>query len=142
MSDVAAARSILDAENLAFVIVRDQVVLARGAERGVSELFATIETLGANAKDASLADKVIGKAVALIAISAGIRAVSTPLASRSAERVLRAHGLAVTADAFVPEIMNRKRDALCPLEQLTHSIDDASMAVMKLREFFAAQKAG
>ena len=139
MSDIAQARRLLDHENLAFVVVRQERVLARGTERGVSELFATLQALGVETAGASLADKVVGKAVALIALNAGIVAVDTPLASRSAERVLQAGGVAFSADQFVPEIMNRRRDALCPLEQLTHSIDDAAIAVGKLRAFFAAQ---
>ncbi len=141
MSDLDQARQLLEFENLAFVIVREKRILARGTKDGVCELLAAIDDLGAQARNASLADRVVGKAVALIAVGAGIYAVDTPLASQSAVDVLEAHGIVCHARFIVPQILNRRGNGPCPLEQLTQPFDDPATAIAKLREFITARPA-
>ena len=142
MNDLAEARRILDSENLAFVIVRDGRILARGTGDGVRELLTSLDQLGAEARGASLADKVVGKAVACLAAHAGIVAVDARLASESAVQHLQARGIPMRVAATVPHILNRRGDGLCPLEQLTQQIAEPAIAVAKLREFIAARAAG
>jgi hypothetical protein len=137
--DVEHARQILDAENLAFVLVRDGDVLSRGTEQGVVELLATVDSLGAKVGGASLADKVVGKAVALIVAHFGLREVDTRIASVAARDYLAARSIPLRADTIVPTIVNRRRDGSCPMELLTVPVDDAAEGVAKLRAFFAAR---
>jgi hypothetical protein len=138
--DLIKARRLLGTDNLAFVLVRKGSVIARGTSGGVGELLAAVDKLGAQTRGASLADKVVGKAVALIVVSAGICAVDTPLASRAAARVLRSHSVALHATSIVQQIMNRRGDAPCPMEQLTRPFDEPSAAIAKLREFLAGRR--
>lgn len=140
MSDLDAARRMLDAEKLAFVIFKGGQEIARGAHDGVGELLAAVDRLGADVRGASLADKVVGKAVALVAAHAGIRAVDTPLASQAAVLVLQAHQIALRAETIVAHILNRRGDGVCPLEKLTQPLDEPAAAVAKLREFIAARR--
>ncbi|MDI1249996.1 MAG: DUF1893 domain-containing protein [Lacunisphaera sp.] len=137
MNDLSHARRHLESENLAFVIVRDNLVLAQGAHDGVGELLAAIDKLGGQTSGASLADRVVGKAVALIVLGAGIVAVYTPLASEAAAEVFRSNGVFWQARTIVPQILNRRGNGPCPLEQLTHPLHDPAVAVVKLREFIA-----
>jgi len=139
-TDLVEARRLLEAENLAFVLVRRGSVIARGTSGGVDELLAAVDELGARARGASLADKVVGKAVALIVVSAGICAVDTPLASDAAVQVLKSHNIALRAASIVPQIMNRRGDAACPLEQLTRPFDEPGAAIAKLREFISRRR--
>ena len=138
-ADLLQARELLAAENLAFVLVQQGRVLARGSDHGVVELLAAVDRLGPAVRGASLADKVVGKAVAMIVAFAGIGAVDTPLASEAAEQVLRSRGIALHAAALVPQILNRRGDGPCPLEQLTQPFTEPGAALVKLREFFAAR---
>jgi nucleotide-binding universal stress UspA family protein len=130
----------MDNGKLAFALVRDGRVLATGTQNGIVELLAATDRLGAEASGASLADKVVGKAVALIAVRSGLREIETPLASEPAIRLLRSRGIAITAVSVVPNIMNRAGDGLCPLEQLTSPFDEPEPALAKLREFFEAKR--
>lgn len=139
-SDLVQARQLMATENLAFVLVRDGQVIARGADHGAAELLAAVDRLGPAVRGASLADKVVGKAVALIVVQAGISAVYTPLASQGAEHVLAARGIALQAASVVPQILNRRGDGPCPLEQLTQPFETPEPALAKLREFFAARR--
>ena len=140
MDDLAQARQLMVDEKLAFALVRDGTVIARGADYGVVELLAAIRLLGLQARGASLADKVIGKAVAMIAAHAGFRAVTTPVASEAAIRVLQAHGIAHHVTTVVPTILNRRGDGSCPMEQLMQPLEDPAEAVTQLGAFIAARR--
>ena len=68
MNDLSQARQLLDSAKLAFVLVKDGQVIASGDDYGVRELLAAVDRLGPLARGASLADKIVGKAVAPKAI--------------------------------------------------------------------------
>jgi hypothetical protein len=139
-TDLVKARRLMARDGLAFALVRHGRVIARGTSGGVGELLAAVDRLGVRTRGASLADKVVGKAVALIVVGAGICAVDTPLASHAAVRVLKSHGVALNATSVVSQIMNRRGDAPCPLEQLTRPFDEPGAAISRLREFVAARR--
>jgi hypothetical protein len=139
MTDLAQACALLDAGKLAFVLVRDGKVLASGDDYGVRELLAATARLGPLARGASLADKVIGKAVALIVVHAGIRAVQTRVASEPAVAFLKEHGVSATIGVIVPQILNRRGDGPCPMEKLTMPFMDVTAGITALREFIAAR---
>lgn len=141
--DLALARRLLDAENRAFVLVLAGQVLAAGDDYGVRELLATSDRLGATLHGACLADKVIGNAVALLVLHAGLRAVDTRVASAPAVRLLAAHGVPCRAERIVPQILNRRGDGPCPMEKATlpHAADPAA-GLQALRDFLADRLAG
>jgi hypothetical protein len=140
MTDLTQARQLLETENLAFVLVKGGKVLATGDDYGVRELLASVDRLGPLARGASLADKIVGKAVALIVVHAGIRAVDTRVASESAVKLLKSHGVPLHTATIVPQILNRRGDGPCPMEKATTPFEDAGLGIAKLREFIAARK--
>ncbi len=142
MTDLEQARSLLESEKLAFVLVRDGKVLATGNDYGVRELLATADRLGSGTRGASLADKVVGKAVALIVVYAGICAVDTRVASEPAVKLLEAHGVPLRAASVVPQILNRRGDGPCPMEKATTLFEEVAPGLQALREFIAARSAG
>ena len=141
MTDLMHARRELAAGRLAFVLVRAGRVLATGTQPGVAELLAAFDQLGPTARGSSLADKIVGHAVAVLALRAGVVAVTTPRASRTAVDLLAAHAVALEADEVVPQVLNHRGDGPCPLERLACEAGDPEQAVAKLRDFLAAQRA-
>lgn len=142
MTDLAQARQMLDERRLAFVLVKDGQVLATGDDYGVRELLATADRLGPLVRGASLADKIVGKAVALIVVHAGIRAVDTRVASASAVALLQRHGVPLQTASVVPQILNRRGDGPCPMEKVTTPFEDAALGLAALRQFIADRRAG
>ena len=140
MNDLELAKEIFQANGYAFVLVRDAQVLATGTRDGVGELLDAVGALGEVLRGAALADKIVGKAVALIAAYAGITHIYTPLGSQAAQHVLRAHGIAFQPERLVPLIRNKRNDGACPLEQLTMELNAPLDAVNALREFIARRK--
>jgi hypothetical protein len=142
MNDLLQARQVLDADQLAFVLVREGKVIATGEDYGVRELLAAVDRLGSIARGASLADKIVGQAVALIVVHAGISAVHTRVASESAVKLLQRHDVPLSAASIVPRILNRRGDGPCPMEKATLPFEDVGPGLAALRAFIAARRAG
>jgi Domain of unknown function (DUF1893) len=140
MNDLEFAKIKYQTNDYTFVIVRDARVIATGTRDGIGELLQVVAEQGDALNGASLADKIVGKAVAMVAIYAGITAIYTPLGSELAEQTLRAHSVPFQADTIVPRIQNKRSDGLCPMEQLTLDIDEPSAAVQALTEFVAQKR--
>ncbi len=135
MNDLELAKHILTRDSLAFVLVKDGSVLQTGTDPGVRELIIAIRSLNESAFGASLADKIVGKAVAMVARYARLSAVYSPLASEAARQALARAKISFEYDQLVPLILNKRNDGPCPMERLTMPIDDPREAVVALAEF-------
>jgi iron complex outermembrane receptor protein len=135
MNNLEYARQIFHSGDYAFVLVKDMQVLASGAGDGIGELLEAIVQHGEAARGATLADKIVGKAVAMVAVYSGLAEVYTPLASEPALWMLQEHGIALAAEHLAPLIRNKRNDGPCPMEQLTLPLSDPAEAFAALREF-------
>ncbi len=140
MTDVELARQALQRDALAFALVKDGVLLRTGAREGIGELLQAVEALGDGVRGASLADKIVGKAVAMVARAAGLRAVYATLASQAALDALAPDEIPLTYERLVPLILNKRNDGPCPMERLTLPLTDPLQAVDALREFVRARR--
>ncbi len=139
MTDLELAKRVFENDRAAFVLVKQGVVLAQGTRDGIGELLAAVQKLGVETRGASLADKIVGKAVALVAAYAGLHAVFSPLASEAAQRVLEQRQIELTAGRVVPLILNKRGDGPCPMERLTLPFEEPPAAVQALEQFVAAR---
>ncbi len=139
MTDLELAKQKLNRETLAFVIAKDGVLLRTGTRDGIGELIEAVDALGDAARGAALADKIVGKAVAMVARTARLGAVYSPLASQAARDALAVDQIPLEYDRLVPLILNKRNDGPCPMERLTLPIDDPVQAVDALREFVRAR---
>ncbi len=140
MTDLEIAKQTFLSGVLAFVLVKDGVVLRTGTREGVAELLESVEALGDAIHGASLADKIVGKAVAMVVRSAGIQAVYSPLVSQAACDALAADQITLEFDRQVPLILNKRNDGPCPMERLTLPIHEPQLAVSALKEFVRTLK--
>ena len=140
MNDLEFAKIKYQTNEFTFVIVRNARVIVTGTRDGIGELLQVVAAQGDALHGAALADKIVGKAVAMVAIYAGMTAIYTPLGSELAEQTLQAHHVAFQADKIVPRIQNKRGDGLCPMEQLTLDLDDPSDAVQALSAFVAQKR--
>ena len=139
MTDLELAQQTFRAGPLAFVIVKNGAVLRTGTRDGIGELIEAVDALGDAAHGASLADKIVGKAVAMVARTAQFCAVYSPLASQAALDALAIEHIPLKSDRLVPLILNKRNDGPCPMEKLTQPIQDPRQAVTALREFVRAR---
>ena len=103
-------------------------------QRGVVPLIHFLSE-GVYFKDAYAADKVIGKAAALLLVLAGIKGAYAPVMSESGLYILSYYGILASCDRCVPSILNRAGTGPCPMEEAVAAIKDPARALKLLQHF-------
>jgi len=127
------AQRIRAGEYTCIVIQSGQVVYeAQG--RGVSPLMRLYDSDIAKFKDAEVADKIIGKAAAMILHLGGVKAVYGEIMSRAAAEYLSAKGIEHRCGRNVDIISNRTGSGICPIEKSVLDIDDPHEGINVIKE--------
>ena len=103
-------------------------------ERGVKPLLHLLTEKKGFLKGASVADKVIGKAAALLMVLGEIKEVHTLIISEPAIKVFEKYNIPCYYDKKVERIVNRTGDGLCPMETLCLDVDNPMDAFTKIKE--------
>ena len=138
---LAEAKRLFDANEAAVVLVRDGVISASENGRGLSPLLDLCDRRPDDAKGAWVVDKVIGKAAASVCVLFGVARVHGALMCEPAVELLKAHGIPCSSDKLVPQILNRDKSGLCPLEATVKDLTDVPEMVKALRAKIAQFKA-
>lgn len=80
------------------------------------------------------ADKVVGRATAFLYVLLGIDSLYAKVISRPAIDVLTSNKIKVGYETAVDNIINRKKDGICPFEEVTLNITEpkeAYVAILK-----------
>ena len=133
--DLRLAQDILKAENCTCVLCKE-TFMYKSTRRGVAPLMGWLEA-GTDLKDFSAADKVVGKATALLYCLLQVRTVYALVMSEAAAAVLQCRGIPYQYEKLVPAIQNRAGDSLCPMEMATRDIDDPADAPAAIRAALA-----
>ena len=127
--DIERAIRKLEDEDYTCVLYRDNNVYASNA-RGVAPILGYIKK-GMNLIGFSAADKVVGKAAAMLFAYAGVSAVYGRVMSREAVKIFEEHSISYSYGVLTNTIMNRKGTGMCPME-------DAVQNIRKLDKAYAA----
>ncbi len=90
-------------------------------KRGVKPL---IEWYNQGISGGRAADKVVGRAAALLYVLLKVEYVFTPVISKGAKEIFELFGINFDYLQETEYIINRKKDGICPMEQATIKIDD------------------
>ena len=102
-------------------------------KKGISPMMEYIEK-GIDLNGFSVADVVVGKAVALLFVKAKIVSVFSKVISESALAVLKNYNIPVEYETLVPYIINRKKDGMCPMEKTVINENNPEIAYNLLKE--------
>ncbi len=105
-------------------------------ERGIRPLVKWIEK-GTKPRGYSAADKIVGKAAALLYAYMGIGALFAAVLSEEGAAVLQKFGIASEYETLVPVVINRKGDGVCPMEQTVQGTDVPAKALELLKNKIA-----
>lgn len=130
--DKALARKLLGAENYTCVFVRGKDVYS-SRERGIVPLMRRIDA-GHDLHGYAAADKIVGKAAALLYVYLDVKYVFAEVLSESGQRVLREYGIENECNILTTAIINRAGTGLCPMEEVVENIATPREAVAVLRE--------
>lgn len=129
--DLIQARELLSTGPYTCVLCRGEITRFCTA-RGVRPLLELLEE--GSWQDFCAADKVVGKATALLYVLLGVRAVWAPVMSEAAVQVLQRYDIEAHCDTVTPAIVNRNRSGLCPMETAVRNIDDPHTALLAIQE--------
>lgn len=131
MNDLERAKQVLITESCTCVLCLGDR-LYQSQLRGVQPLLQLLDS-GENFSGFSAADKVVGKATAMLYRLLGVRAVWGAVMSRGAIEVLKDAGIKVSWDRQVAHIINRAGTGPCPMEAATAQIRDPQAALTVIR---------
>ena len=137
MNDIELAKNILDNEQRALVIVKDGKVLFSVDGKGIKPIYTAFNELKDELKGSSVADKVIGKAAAMIYEHAAIKELSTKLISENAINVLGNTSIIYEYEKSVPYIKNRDQSGMCPVETLSLKVNNIDDLLVEISSFLA-----
>ena len=127
------AKSLLISSASTIAVVSNGEVFT-SQERGVKPLLHLLTEKKGFLKGASVADKVIGKAAALLMVLGEIKEVHTLIISEPAIKVFEKYNIPCFYDKKVTRIVNRTGDGLCPMETLCLDLDNPAEAFTKIKE--------
>lgn len=94
------------------------------SESGISALLLLLKDKPDMLRGASIADKVVGKAAAMLMVYGCVAEVYAGIVSRHAMSVFERAGLTLHYDRLVPHIINRAGTGICPMEKKVLLMDD------------------
>ena len=130
--DCLQARSVLEAEGCTCVFYKQGVVY-KSFDRGIRPLLELLDS-GQDLSGFCAADKVVGKAAALLYCLLQVQSVYAPVISRPALEVLQNHGIRVYYQVCTAAIQNPAGNGLCPMETATREISDPRLAPARIRK--------
>ena len=119
---------------LNLLIYGDGEVVFSSALGGIKPLLDAIDALGRDRlRGVIVADKIVGRAAALLTVYMGAVEVHAALISTGAKQALHRHGLMLYFSEETPAIMNREGTDICPFERLVQEISDPAEAYRNLK---------
>jgi hypothetical protein len=141
MKDIDVAHSLLEKERWNLVIVKKGQVFFTSREQGVAPFFGAVQRMGESLHNAALADRIVGSAVAMLCLYAGISAVYAEIASQGAVDMLKEEGVTVSSKRTVLHISNYDGSDLCPFEKLARNSGNPADLFSSLESIFGGHSA-
>lgn len=118
-------------------VLRKNDMVYFSQERGVKPLLIWLDS-DIDFNGYSAADKVVGKAAAMLYVLLGVSNVHAIVISVKAKEVLEKNGIGVTYDSLVERIHNRTNTGFCPMEEAVWEMEDLQEALQAVRDKVAA----
>jgi hypothetical protein len=133
MNSLETAKRILKNGGFSLVIVKPGVLIRATRKYGVIGLVEAIENYGADLSGAAVADRVVGRAAAMLCRHADVAEVHAEVISRRGLDALREKNIRVEYEKLVPEILNRMKNDVCPFEKLVADCGNEEECFEKIR---------
>lgn len=135
MHDLETAKKILFEKNYSLVVVKNGEVIFTSREKGIKPLLSAVLEKEETIEEGSLADKVIGKAAAMLCIRAGFKSVFADIMSESAVELLEKSDIKYEYNTKVQYILNRNKSDMCPVEKIAQSHEDTAKLIGDIKKF-------
>lgn len=137
--DINEAKRLLSDEIRCAVIKGNKTFLS--AKKGIAPLMELIEA-NEDYVGGIAADRVVGKAAALLYVKLGIKEIYAQTLSKAAVGILEKFGIKFGYDSIVEYIRNRQGDGVCPMEKAVTDVFEPNIAVETLKNTIASMRKG
>ncbi|MCF8001687.1 MAG: DUF1893 domain-containing protein [Halanaerobiales bacterium] len=135
MNDKKLAINKLKKSEYKLVVVKDNEIKYKSREDSVSSIMDLLDENPELLKNSIVADKVIGRAVAMICDCGEVEFCYGTIISNGALDVFKNANIPYEANQKVEYIKNKDNTDLCPIEKLTLKVDNSSEGIEKIKEF-------
>lgn len=125
---------MLQAKEVAIAIAKEGRIIFETRSHKISGFLEAIDSLGPELEGASVADRVAGKAVALLCVYAGIKAIYACVLSEKAKAVFDENGIICEWSELVENILDSSKSSLCPFEEKAMALSNSTDAYHTFRE--------
>ncbi len=131
MTDLLRAKSLLVGDKTCVLVKGEKTYFS--TKSGIAPMMGFISD-GLDLKGFSVADKIVGKAAAMLFCLAKISCVYAAVLSKSALQVLQENNIKVEYNTLVDKIINRAGTGICPMEEAVANKTDFEAAYEKLKQ--------
>lgn len=140
MKDIEMAVELLEKEKLALAIVKDGKIIFSSRDKGIKPLYTVVKEQKNELEGSSVADRVTGKAAAMLCAYAGVKELKTKLISDNAINVLKETNILYEYDESAPYIKNRDKTGMCPVETLSLKSENIDELLLGIENFLDSLK--
>jgi len=141
MNDLEIAKNMLREKELTLAIVKNGEALFETRSHRISGFLGAIEQFGDALDGASLADRVAGKAIALLCVYARIKEVYAEVLSSKARAVFEQNGIRHEWKELVENVLDLNKSGVCPFEKAAADVSDPREAYRAFRALQESLKA-
>ena len=140
MKDIDIAVELLEKEKLALAIVKDGKTIFTSSGKGIKPLYTALQEHKNKLEGSSVADRVTGRAAAMICAYAGIKQLKTKLISDNAINILKETNIIHEYNERALFIENRDRTGMCPVETLSLKTENIEELLKGITNFLESIK--
>lgn len=137
---LSEAKRYLNDNHARLAIIKDKNITT-SSERGIKALLDLLDSK-IDFSGSFAADKVVGKAAAMIYVLLRIKELYAAVISEGAKNIIENNEIRLEYDEVVPYIVNRAGDGMCPMEMAVGDETEPKKAVQKVRTRLAELKKG
>lgn len=131
------AVTILKEDQKSCVILSEDGAVRCSDAIGIKPLMVELRADRKAFQGSVIADKVVGKAAALLAVLGEVQAVFGRVMSEGAVSIFEKHQIPYQFEILVPYIKNRTKDGMCPMEETVQLVENPEEAFEALEKTIA-----
>ncbi len=140
MKDLKIAKHRLKQKNLDLVIAKNGRIIFENGSQGIRGLLHAIEKLGKELMGSSVADRIVGRAAAMLCAYSKAASVFAVTISEEGIKVLKDNKVFCRFENRVPNILNYEGTDICPFEKLVIGFTKPEEAYKKLKSLEDTQE--
>lgn len=117
----------LSGKDWSFVLIKNGEIRYKSKAERLKPLIFCIKKYGKEMHGATVFDKIVGRAAAMLLAHAKVKEAWTPIISQDAKKYLKKNKIKIEFEKEVKNIMNREGDDLCPMEKLSRKLGEKTI---------------